>query len=206
MDINKKTSADGKGEEQETRERILRAARQLMAQKGFKGATTRLIAEEAGVNEVTLFRHFGSKEGILRALLDEVTAIRPVLEQSLEEPFENLEEMLIRYGRTFYRLLLERKELVLLCIIEAPNRPELEEWSGRLPVTPICVLTEKLEALHREGKIVSGDFVVAAHIFITSLYSTFIIRNRSADEICPIEEERLIESAAKILVNGLAVS
>lgn len=49
-------------------DRILTAASDLFAQRGYKATTTRAIAEAAGVNEVTLFRRFGSKQGILRAL------------------------------------------------------------------------------------------------------------------------------------------
>ena len=45
----------------EIQNRILAAAARVYAQYGFRGATTRLIANEAGVNEVTLFRTFGSK-------------------------------------------------------------------------------------------------------------------------------------------------
>ena len=40
--------------------RLLRAARDVLARDGMAGLTTRAIAAEAGVNEVTLVRHFGS--------------------------------------------------------------------------------------------------------------------------------------------------
>src|SRR5512144_3096868 len=53
------------------RDRILDAAKRVYAQYGFRGATTRLIATEAGVNEVTLFRTFGSKAQLLQAMLHE---------------------------------------------------------------------------------------------------------------------------------------
>ena len=52
-----------------SRERILEAAARVYAKHGFRGATTRLIAIEAGVNEVTLFRTFGSKSALLEAVL-----------------------------------------------------------------------------------------------------------------------------------------
>ena len=52
-----------------SRERILDAAARVYAKHGFRGATTRLIAIEAGVNEVTLFRTFGSKGALLEAVL-----------------------------------------------------------------------------------------------------------------------------------------
>lgn len=48
------------------RERILRAAGRLFCECGVRGTTTRRIADEAGVNEVTLFRQFGTKEELLR--------------------------------------------------------------------------------------------------------------------------------------------
>lgn len=47
---------------------ILTAAAGLFGERGYKGTTTRAIAERAGVNEVTVFRRFGSKQGVLRAL------------------------------------------------------------------------------------------------------------------------------------------
>ena len=52
---------------EETRERILIAAREVIGRKGKRGATTREIADVAGVNEATLFRHFGTKESLLVA-------------------------------------------------------------------------------------------------------------------------------------------
>src|SRR5213075_1386115 len=54
---------------EEIRSRILAAASRVYAQYGFRGATTRLIATAAGVNEVTLFRTFGSKAQLFQAML-----------------------------------------------------------------------------------------------------------------------------------------
>lgn len=48
------------------REKILDAASRIYSECGFRGTTTRRVAQEAGVNEVTLFRHFGSKEVLIR--------------------------------------------------------------------------------------------------------------------------------------------
>src|ERR1700720_146429 len=49
-----------------TRKRILTAAVRVFSRDGFQGATTREIAREAGVNEVTLFRHFRTRDDLLR--------------------------------------------------------------------------------------------------------------------------------------------
>lgn len=48
-----------------TRENILKAALVLFSRKGYLGATTKEIAAEAGIAEVTLFRYFSSKENLL---------------------------------------------------------------------------------------------------------------------------------------------
>ena len=48
------------------RDQLLAAAARLYAEAGYRGATTRRIAVKAGVNEITLFRHFGSKDALIR--------------------------------------------------------------------------------------------------------------------------------------------
>ncbi|HEX3287128.1 MAG TPA: helix-turn-helix domain-containing protein [Mycobacterium sp.] len=48
----------------EVRARMLTAARDVFAERGYAGATTKLIAERAEVGEVLLFRHFGNKAGL----------------------------------------------------------------------------------------------------------------------------------------------
>lgn len=54
-----------------TRQRLLQAAVRVYARDGLTGATTRAIAHEAGVNEVTLFRHFRTKDRLLSAVVGE---------------------------------------------------------------------------------------------------------------------------------------
>lgn len=55
----------------DTRQRLLDAAARVFARDGLTGATTRAIAQEAGVNEVTLFRHFQTKDRLLAAVVGE---------------------------------------------------------------------------------------------------------------------------------------
>ena len=46
-----------------TRDRLIQAALSLFVSQGIAETTTKEIAEQAEVNEVTLFRHFGNKYG-----------------------------------------------------------------------------------------------------------------------------------------------
>jgi AcrR family transcriptional regulator len=50
------------------RESILKAARRVFAENGFRGTTTRALAEAAGVSEALLFQHFPSKEALFAAM------------------------------------------------------------------------------------------------------------------------------------------
>jgi len=51
-------------------DRILRAAKLLFAQNGYENTSTVAIAREAGTSESQLMKHFGSKQGLLLAILD----------------------------------------------------------------------------------------------------------------------------------------
>jgi|SRR5215472_5817856 len=54
------------------RRQILDVASGIFARKGYQGATTREIADEARVNEALLFRHFPSKEALYWTMLEEL--------------------------------------------------------------------------------------------------------------------------------------
>ncbi|HEY1936196.1 MAG TPA: CerR family C-terminal domain-containing protein [Acetobacteraceae bacterium] len=71
---------------EETRQRILRAALQVFAAEGYDGASTRVLAQTAGVNLPAIQYYFGSKEGLYRAVIDHIgetveSRIAPVTEQ-----------------------------------------------------------------------------------------------------------------------------
>src|SRR4051794_36169004 len=53
-----------------TKDALLAAARQVFAERGFDRTTVRDIAQLAGVNQALLFRYFGSKEKLFRAVMN----------------------------------------------------------------------------------------------------------------------------------------
>jgi AcrR family transcriptional regulator len=72
-----------------TRQRLIQAALQLFADQGISTATTRKIADLAEVNEVTLFRQFGNKYGLLLAVLEEASVFQD-LGQALVLPTHSM--------------------------------------------------------------------------------------------------------------------
>lgn len=76
---------------------ILQAAKTLFATKGYDLTTTKNIAQEAGVNEVTIFRSFGSKEKLLTKVLEDQlfqpnfsAQLQDISGQSLEDQLQNI--------------------------------------------------------------------------------------------------------------------
>lgn len=87
----------------------------LFARIGYARASTRAIADEAGVNQVTLFRHFGNKKSLLLACVEQIqeTGFASTFEQHLTGDYTRdipvmariqMEDMARRYGAI--RLLL----------------------------------------------------------------------------------------------------
>ena len=66
----------------DTKERILDAAEELFAERGFRGTSLRAVTSAAGVNLAAVNYHFGSKEALLHAALGR--RIGPVNEQRLK--------------------------------------------------------------------------------------------------------------------------
>jgi AcrR family transcriptional regulator len=62
--------ASGRMAGEERRQQILLVAMRLFSQRGFRGTTTKEIANGAGVSEAMVFRHFATKEELYRAILD----------------------------------------------------------------------------------------------------------------------------------------
>lgn len=78
--------------ENKTAARLLAATLEVLNEAGWEGATTRAIAHRAGVNEVTLFRHFGTKQGVMVAAVARALA---EFTETVEDPSGDLESRLI---------------------------------------------------------------------------------------------------------------
>ncbi|MCM3077576.1 TetR/AcrR family transcriptional regulator [Brevibacillus invocatus] len=201
----KQVSLEGKGEELETRQRILAAASQLMAQKGFKGATTRKISELAGVNEVTIFRHFTNKKGIVVELLSEMLDVRKPLENSLQGDFGQLREMLIDYGRTYYQLMVDRKELIMISLMECDNYPEVCKLFSNLPLSAIELLDIKLKGFQEQGHLpLSLNTWSISAMFISTFFHAFMAKYRLHIEFdLKVTEEELFVETTDIMLGGI---
>ena len=107
----------------ELRDKILKAATELYAETGFRGATTRQIALKAGVNEVTLFRHFGSKTALLHEAI-RCACASPSLETLPDVPRDPRAEVL-SWATNHWDDLWARRSVIRTAMGEIEEHPEL---------------------------------------------------------------------------------
>ena len=159
----------------ETNERLLKATLKLISEKGYLGATTREIAHEAGVTELTLFRHFGSKERLFEELLKSYTFL-PKLKELLPE-LEDLscEQALVLIARRFLLTLKERKAMIKILFSEVTTYPEKIRTVYNNFIDEIrATLSGYFVILQNRGlmrKTISPE--IAARVFLWILFSYF---------------------------------
>src|SRR2546423_15636448 len=105
------------------RDEILAAAAEVFAQHGFRGSTTRRIADAAGVNEITIFRQFGSKEALLREAMKHMT--QSVGLNSLPEVPVDPETELSGSSENFIQHLRLRSSIIRKTMSEIEEHPEM---------------------------------------------------------------------------------
>src|SRR4030081_433641 len=104
------------------RDEILAAAAGVFAQHGFRGSTTRRIADAAGVNEITIFRQFGSKEALIRAAMQHLTDSAGLA--TLPEIPTDPERELTEWSESFIQHLRLRSSIIRKSMSEIEERPE----------------------------------------------------------------------------------
>jgi AcrR family transcriptional regulator len=104
------------------REKLLDATAQVFAKLGYLGCTTRRVAQEAGVNEVTLFRHFGSKDTLIREALAHVE--RTTVAGLPTDPKDPAGELLA-WAHQVYANLSAQRVLIRRVVGETVERPEI---------------------------------------------------------------------------------
>lgn len=166
-----------------SRERILEAAARVYAMHGFRGATTRLIANEAGVNEVTLFRTFGSKSALIEAVLAQFGRSRPTVSLP-EEPVDPLAEL-----TTFVALSLERvreiRPLLMHTMSEVDERPEAHEFACRGRHHVHDTITAYIRRLQANGLAAPDVNAEVAAVMLTATVMSDAVSRHIVPEVYP---------------------
>jgi len=195
-----------------TRQRLLDAAARIFARDGLSGATTRAIAHEAGVNEVTLFRHFHTKEGLLAAVVGE--NFGPAAAQSrppLPTPTDNLRKDLRDLARRYENLLTENLPLVRTMIGEIHHHhrdQERQVFRGIFRPTKDAVLA-RIETAMQSGELnaaIPAD--VLADLFGGMIFTGVLRRSSAGSSPLKLDytASTYLEAAVDLIVRGAAAT
>src|SRR5262245_27466161 len=157
------------------RQRILDAAKRVYAAHGFRGATTRLIAIEADVNEVTLFRLFGSKAALFEALMESQVATSPIpiLPDNPVDP----EGEMINWCSTVLGHMRDNRSMLRTSFGEIEERPEAAISMCEGPNCAGMFLTDYVMRLQSMGLAEKdADIPTAISMLMSSLFGDAVAR------------------------------
>jgi AcrR family transcriptional regulator len=161
------------------RDRLIHAAVALFAECGFRGATTRRIAESAGVNEVTLFRLFGSKHALLEEAVrvSQTASVAPPRSTLPDEPGDALLELEM-WAREHWRSLRLRRAMIRKMMSEMEEHPEMSECLNDGWDQTRALLGRYLENLRAQGRIGREVSLAAAvAVFTGTLFADAVGRD-----------------------------
>lgn len=144
---------------------ILRAATRLFLAHGFAGASMDAIARAAGVSKLTLYAHFGDKEGLFQEMVRrrcEAYGQGGSFEALLALPPR---EALRRIAGGFLALLLDPEVVRLhnVIVAESVRRPRMAElFFAAGPARVSAALADYLRRADRDGQLAVPDPALAA--------------------------------------------
>jgi len=157
-----------------TREKILETALKLFSKKGYLGTTTREIAKKAGTAEVTIFRHFISKEKLFEEVVNMhsfLPALQGLLPEVKEMPYT---EALTVIAKRFLDTLIIRKDIIKIMHSEIQRYPEKIHKIYHAFIDEIFkTLASYFTSMQKKGILREFHSEVAARAFLGMIFSYF---------------------------------
>ena len=185
-----------------TRQRLLEAARAEFGEKGIEAATTRGIAERAGCNEVTLFRHFESKQKLLAAVVQETSEEFLQWCECNGDFSGDLTSDLERFARVYNDSLQRCEGMARALIGEGQRRPTLcKELIGDVLKPFHESIAAYVDQRKKEGKVRADVDGLAFAEILTSALMGGLLRRSSGLSV--LDGDGWICTAVSLLANGI---
>jgi AcrR family transcriptional regulator len=171
-----------------TRDRLLLAAAQLLAESADRTLSTRAVCQLAGVQAPTLYHYFGSKQGLIDAVINYGFSqyVQSAHGTRSNDPLENIRrgwDRHVQFGLEhpkFYALLYGQIEPGRPCAITAPAQAMLEEL---------------LSAAARQGLLKVSPTEAAAQVLAANVGVTLSLISQPPDTRDTTLSERVCEAA-----------
>ncbi|WP_231938371.1 TetR/AcrR family transcriptional regulator [Caldimicrobium thiodismutans] len=190
----------------DTKERILEAALLLFSEKGYLGATTKEISRTAKISEVTLFRHFQTKENLFINVIEHYSFL-PKLKELLPELKDYpLEDSLKTLARTFLESLRIKKALIRIMLSEFPRYPEIIKKSYQKTIENIHnELSQYFQKIQKKGLIKETlSSYLLSQAFLGLFFSYFHAKEiKGLNFRESLADDEIIEHYVEIFLKGI---
>jgi AcrR family transcriptional regulator len=186
------------------RQRLMDAARAEFGEKGIECATTRGIAERAGCNEVTLFRHFESKQKLLGFVVRETSEEFREICEAPGEMTGDLRKDLGRFARVHNESLERCEGMARALIGEGRRQPMLvKELIGDVLDPFHQSIARYLKAGIRAGRLRADLKVVAfAELFTATLMGGML---RRTSGLSKLKAENWLRETVDLFARGIEI-
>lgn len=147
---------------EETRAKLIRAARKAFAAKGYAAASMDDLTAEAGLTRGALYHNFGDKKGLLQAVIDQIDAEMLARMSAAQDRAESRWHGLLAEGIAFIEMALE-PEIQRIVLLDGPA---VLGDPSRWPNQTACLrrTTQTIQALIDEGTLRPVDAEAAARL------------------------------------------
>ncbi|WP_028539958.1 MULTISPECIES: TetR/AcrR family transcriptional regulator [Paenibacillus] len=190
--------------------KILEAATEIFAEKGYAATSTSEIAQKAGVAEGTIFRHYKTKKDLLLSIAGPIVIklVAPFLlrdfAKMIEMPYERAEDFFRALAKDRFKFVRENMRIIKILIQEVPFQPELLEQVKSL-ASEIVFQRIKRVVLHFQEK---GQLVEAPPWRIVRTGASVMIGMILVHVLLvpdfSIDEDEEIEHTVDLLMYGIA--
>lgn len=189
--------------------KILEAAVEIFAEKGYAATSTSEIAQKAGVAEGTIFRHYKTKKDLLLSIVGPIMAklVAPFFMREfskiIETPYPRVEDFVRAIVRN--RIEFARKNAKLLQIMahEIPFQPELRAHvKENISVLVFEKIKKVVEHFQQEGQIIEAPPWRIMRFAASGVIGFAVVHLFLVPEF-PIDEEEEIEQLIRLILYGI---
>lgn len=180
------------------------AAIDLMAEKGYKGVSTKEIAAAAGVSEMTLFRNFGSKFNLLEKAIDRYHYSIEMTQIFYEKVTWDLRTDLLMFSQMYHEIM-DRNRKLFLIVLRDDELIEIRERAQKHPRKLLELLTNYFAEMQSRNRMIQTDAETQAITFMWMNYGAFLTQLFGASTITKVTLPEFIESSVELFVRGLSI-
>ncbi len=159
-----------------TKEQILDVALDLFSQKGYKGASIRMISSKVGIRESAIYNHFKNKEDILNTIVSTLSSSSLSLLSSnkpLEESAKKGKSFLREFAASFKLLAYDNKseKFFRFMMIELMQNKKMRDiFMNDFHKAHLKILSQAFFIMMQEDMIYSSDPMLMAREFLSPLF------------------------------------